>query len=138
MDQHFLHNFFFNLIVFRRKDSTQVIGNFDIMPGEKAYNLVLDCLATEEQLQLYGYPRPSIKAGKAKMYTTKPLLPPGRENERYCARCAKAFSLDVYEEICIDECNYHPKSAGFKRGSADNFHYCCQLPAGTPVSFNLK
>lgn len=112
-----------------------MIGNFDIMPGEKAYKLVLDCIATEEQLQTYGFPRPSTKPGKAKMYTTKPLLPPNRENERYCARCAKVFNLDKFDDICIDECNYHPKSAGFRRGSADNFHYCCQLPAGTPVRF---
>lgn len=103
------------------------------MPGEKAYKLVLDCIATEEQLRAYGFPRPSSKPGKAKMYTTKPLLPPNRENERYCARCAKVFNLDKFDDICIDECNYHPKSAGFRRGSADNFHYCCQLPAGSPV-----
>uniref|UniRef100_A0A336LED7 CSON004167 protein n=1 Tax=Culicoides sonorensis TaxID=179676 RepID=A0A336LED7_CULSO len=115
-----------------KTDKNQSIGNFDIMPGEKAYNLVLECIATEEQLRQYGFPRPSSKPGKAKMYKPQPPLPPNRENERYCARCSKVFHLDKYDEICIDECNYHPKSAGFRRGSADNFHYCCQLPAGSP------
>lgn len=112
-----------------KKDNTQTIGNFDIMPGEKAYKLVLECIATEEQLKQYGYPRG--EPGHVKIYSNRPPLPPNKD-ERYCCRCSKVFSLDVYEQICVDECNYHPKSAGFRRGSADNFHYCCQQPAGSP------
>lgn len=98
------------------------------MPGEKAYKLVLECVASEDQLREYGYPRGV--PGNVRMYTNKRLLPPNRD-ERFCVRCSKIFSLEMFDEIHVDACNFHPKSSGFRRGSADNWHYCCQQPAGT-------
>lgn len=77
-----------------------------------------------------GYPRPTDKPGQAKFFTSAKLKP-RRPNERYCSRCSKLFTLDTYDEPSIDECNFHPKSTGYRRGFADNLHRCCQQPAGT-------
>ncbi|TMW47644.1 hypothetical protein DOY81_007280 [Sarcophaga bullata] len=104
---------------------------FDKLPGEKAFEMVYDLRLTEEQLVANGFPRPGKRPGTAVIQCTKPMRRPN-DTERYCSRCGKVFNLQMYDEVCIDECNYHPKSTGYRRGFADNHHRCCQQPAGTP------
>ncbi|CAD7091919.1 unnamed protein product [Hermetia illucens] len=104
----------------------------DKLPGTKAYELVAECCMTEEQLVENGYPRPGPKPGTAIIKETRTKVKPPNANERYCSRCSKLFDLSIYDEEAKDECNYHPKSTGYRRGFADNLHRCCQQPAGTP------
>lgn len=85
------------------------------MPSSKAYELVLECILTEQQLKDNGYPRPSGTKGKAKLYASRFSKPP-HENERYCSRCSTIFKLDIYDEPAVDMCNYHSKSTGYRRG----------------------
>ncbi|XP_037808510.1 RNA exonuclease 1 homolog, partial [Lucilia sericata] len=103
---------------------------FDKLPSDKAYEMVYDLRLTEEQLVANGYPRSGMKPGTAKIQCTKPMRRPN-DTERYCSRCGKVFNLQMYDEVCVDECNYHPKGTGYRRGFADNHHRCCQQPAGT-------
>lgn len=88
---------------------------FDKLPGEKAFEMVYDLRLTEEQLVANGFPRPGKKPGTAVIQCTKPMRRPN-DTERYCSRCGKVFNLQMYDEVCIDECNYHPKSTGYRRG----------------------
>ncbi|XP_053946451.1 RNA exonuclease 1 homolog isoform X2 [Anastrepha ludens] len=104
---------------------------FDKLPGDKAYDMVQELCLTEEQLVSNGFPRPGKGPGLAVITSAKPSRRPN-DDERYCSRCGKVFNLKIYEEVCVDECNYHPKSAGYRRGFADNHHRCCQQPTGTP------
>lgn len=79
-----------------------------------------------------GYPRPGLRSGHAIIKNTYRNHPrPNNKSERYCSRCSKQFKLESYDLPSVDECNYHPKSTGFRRGHADNLHRCCQQPAGT-------
>ncbi|KAJ6637931.1 RNA exonuclease 1 like [Pseudolycoriella hygida] len=103
----------------------------DTVSGEKAFEMIYDVRMTEEQLRENGYPRSGSKNGMAKIYKTPPATP-NSLTDRYCRRCGKIFSLEHYDEKAVDECNYHPKSPGFRRGFADNAHRCCQQPAGSP------
>lgn len=73
----------------------------------------------EEQMRENGYPRPGNKNGMAKIYKAPPAAP-NSITDRYCRRCGKVFSLEHYDENAVDECNYHPKSPGFRRGK-----FCC-------------
>ncbi|XP_073814969.1 uncharacterized protein [Musca autumnalis] len=117
-----------------KTDSTLSGGSnepFDKLPSDKAYDMVFELRLTDEQLVSNGYPRPGIKPGTATIQCTKPMRRPN-ETERYCSRCGKVFNLTIYEQVCVDECNYHPKSTGYRRGFSDNYHRCCQQPAGTP------
>ncbi|XP_058821536.1 RNA exonuclease 1 homolog [Topomyia yanbarensis] len=104
--------------------------NIDTAPSTVAYKMIYECILTEEQLQMNGFPRATETPGKAKMYTPKPSRPPN-ENERYCSRCSKVYNLDIYDEPAVDSCNYHNKSTCYRRGFADNMHSCCQQPAGS-------
>ncbi|KAG4075880.1 hypothetical protein HA402_003706 [Bradysia odoriphaga] len=103
----------------------------DAVSGEKAFEMIYDVRITEEQMRENGYPRPGHRNGMAKIYKAPPAAP-NSSTDRYCRRCGKMFSLEHYDEIAVDECNYHPKSPGFRRGFADNAHRCCQQPAGSP------
>lgn len=71
---------------------------------------------TEEQMRENGYPRPGSKNGMAKIYKAPPAAP-NSITDRYCRRCGKIFSIEHYDEKAVDECNYHPKSPGFRRGT---------------------
>lgn len=114
-----------------RSDASDGNEPFDKLPGDKAYDMVYELRLTEEQLTSNGFPRPGNGPGIAIITSTRPSRRPNVD-ERYCSRCGKVFNLKIYDEICVDECNYHPKSAGYRRGFADNHHRCCQQPAGTP------
>ncbi|XP_017119236.1 RNA exonuclease 1 homolog [Drosophila elegans] len=117
-----------------KKDKLGSLGNgepFDALDAEKAYEMVFDLRLTEEQLVENGYPRPGEKRGSAIIRACRPNRRPN-QSERYCSRCGKVFSLDIYEHKGFDMCNYHPKSTGYRRGFTDNQHRCCQQPAGTP------
>ncbi|XP_017035151.1 RNA exonuclease 1 homolog [Drosophila kikkawai] len=104
---------------------------FDALDPQKAYEMVFDLRLTDEQLVENGYPRPGAKRGSAVIRACRPNRRPN-ESERYCSRCGKVFSLDIYDRHGADMCNYHPKSTGYRRGFTDNQHRCCQQPAGTP------
>ncbi|KAH8251692.1 hypothetical protein KR038_004732 [Drosophila bunnanda] len=104
---------------------------FDALDPQKAYKMVFDLRLTDEQLVENGYPRPGAKRGSAVIRACRPNRRPN-ESERYCSRCGKVFSLDIYDRHGADMCNYHPKSTGYRRGFTDNQHRCCQQPAGTP------
>lgn len=120
-------NFCFN----RKKDvSGGSISTVDNVSSTKAYELVLECVANEEQLLANGYPRAGAQPGKP-IITAANKPKRHRDEERYCSRCSKIFNLDCYDEQAVDQCNYHPKGTGFRRGFADNYHHCCQQPAGT-------
>lgn len=102
----------------------------DNAPSTVAYKMIYECILTEEQLQTNGFPRATDAPGKAKIFKAKPARPPNEE-ERYCSRCSKVFSLETYDEPAVDSCNYHAKSTCYRRGFADNLHSCCQQPSGT-------
>jgi len=75
------------------------LGNgepFDALDAEKAYKMVFDLRLTEEQLVENGYPRPGDKRGSAVIRACRPNRRPNQK-ERYCSRCGKVFSLDIYE-----------------------------------------
>ncbi|XP_011181014.1 RNA exonuclease 1 homolog [Zeugodacus cucurbitae] len=114
-----------------RSDASDGNEPFDKLPGDKAYKMVYELRLTEAQLTSNGFPRPGNGPGNAVITSTRPSRRPNAA-ERYCSRCGKVFNLKIYDEICVDDCNYHPKSAGYRRGFADNHHRCCQQPAGTP------
>lgn len=109
---------------------------FDTIASSKAYGMVAECILTEDQLKENGYPRPHPeKRGHATIegfYRQSDKVKPKNDWERFCQRCSKLFPLSSYEAPATDECNYHPKGTGFRRGFADNYHRCCQQPAGTP------
>ncbi|CAO1421804.1 unnamed protein product [Diamesa tonsa] len=118
-------------------DNKQKLGNsdsslmtIDNCTSTQAYELVYECILTEEQLRSNGYPRPGPANGWATMFTTKMSKPP-KSDERYCSRCHKIFNMDIYDEPQKDLCNFHAKRSGFRRGFADNLYYCCQQPSGT-------
>ncbi|XP_020799645.1 RNA exonuclease 1 homolog [Drosophila serrata] len=104
---------------------------FDALNPQKAYEMVFNLRLTDEQLVENGYPRPGAKRGSAVIRASRPNRRPN-ESERYCSRCGKVFSLNIYDRHGADMCNYHPKSTGYRRGFTDNQHRCCQQPAGTP------
>ncbi|EDV91027.1 RNA exonuclease 1 homolog [Drosophila grimshawi] len=104
---------------------------FDSLCAEKAYEMVYDLHLTDEQLVENGYPRPGPGRGTAVIRACRPNRRPN-ETERYCTRCGKVFNLSIYDTKCVDMCNYHAKSTGYRRGFTDNQHRCCQQPAGTP------
>ncbi|XP_059612326.1 RNA exonuclease 1 homolog isoform X2 [Phlebotomus argentipes] len=117
-----------------RTDSTSSGSSFDSIASSKAYDLAAECILTEEQLKENGFPRPGNYKGHATICKTyqKHHLNPPNPDERYCSRCSKLFNISCYDYTRVDECNYHPKSTGFRRGFADNLHRCCQQTAGTP------
>ncbi|XP_030369608.1 RNA exonuclease 1 homolog isoform X2 [Scaptodrosophila lebanonensis] len=117
-----------------KKDRLSSTGSgepFDALSGEKAYKMVYELRLTEQQLVENGYPRPGVGRGTAVIKACRPNRRPN-ETERYCSRCGQIFNLNIYERKCVDLCNYHPKSTGYRRGFTDNHHRCCQQPAGTP------
>lgn len=107
---------------------------FDTISGTRAYDLVAECCLTEPQLVENGFPRPGPRPGQAIIEGVykRDERKPRRESERYCQRCGKTFDISSYDKPAKDECNYHPKGTGYRRGFADNQHRCCQQPAGTP------
>lgn len=113
-------------------NSESSLVTIDNCSSSKAYELVTECILTEQQMKENGFPRMGSSPGRAQIYTAKKPRPPnGKEGDNYCARCHKVFNVDIFEEPHYDMCNYHLKRSGFKRGSADNFYYCCQQPAGS-------
>lgn len=106
------------LIFTLRKTDSTLSGSsepFDKLPSDKAYDMVFELRLTEEQLTSNGYPRPADKPGTATIQCTKPMRRPN-DTERYCSRCGKVFNLSMYEQECVDECIYHPKGTGYRRG----------------------
>lgn len=81
--------------------------------------MIYELRLTEEQLEQNGFPRPGKKTGTAIIQRNKPMRRPN-DTERYCSRCGKIFNTSCYDEVCVDECNYHPKGAGYKRGELRN------------------
>lgn len=104
--------FFF---IYSKNDASAGGEPFDKLSSDKAYDMVYDLRLTEEQLVANGYPRTGKKPGTAKIQCTKPMRRPN-DTERYCGRCGKVFNLQMYDEVCVDECNYHPKGTGYRRG----------------------
>uniref|UniRef100_A0A6B2EG46 Putative rna exonuclease 1 n=1 Tax=Phlebotomus kandelakii TaxID=1109342 RepID=A0A6B2EG46_9DIPT len=128
------HNTSWSINKKTRTDSTSNGNSFDSIASSKAYDLAVECALTEDQLKENGFPRPGKWKGHAticKTYQNHHLKPPNPD-ERYCSRCSKLFNISCYDRPRVDECNYHPKSTGFRRGFADNQHRCCQQTAGTP------
>lgn len=92
--------------------STNIV---DTIASTKAYDLIAELCLTEEQLKNNGYPRAGPAPGMAAIFTSQKAAP-NNENDRYCRRCGKTFTLDHYDEECVDQCIYHPKSPAFRRG----------------------
>lgn len=100
-----------------RKPSTDGSTNIvDNVASSKAYEMIAELCLNEQQLQENGYPRSGSKPGIALIFKKQGAAPANPE-ERYCRRCGKVFKLDEFDEECIDRCNYHPKSPGFRRGN---------------------
>lgn len=81
--------------------------------------MIAELCLTEEQLKENGYPRKGKNPGSAiihKLQASKAT----NEHDRYCRRCGKIFNLSHYDDECVDQCNYHPKSPGFRRGRMQN------------------
>lgn len=107
---------------------------FDTIASAKAYEMVAECTLNEEQLKENGFPRQGTKPGQAIVegFYRREQPKPRNEDERYCQRCGKLFNIASHDLPAKDECNYHPKGTGYRRGFVDNQHRCCQQPAGTP------
>lgn len=100
----------------RKTDISGSSNIVDTLPSSKAYELIAELCLKEEQLRDNGYPRAGEKPGTAIICKAQSAVP-NNERDRYCRRCGKTFTLDQYDEECIDQCNYHPKSPGFRRGN---------------------
>ncbi|KAG5671566.1 hypothetical protein PVAND_001759 [Polypedilum vanderplanki] len=113
-------------------NSDSSLLTIDNCSSSQAYDLVADCLLTEQQLRENGFPRQTEIKGRAQFFTPKKAKPQnGRDDDYYCARCNKVFNVEIYDEVQRDLCNYHPKRSGYRRGHADNYYYCCQSIAGS-------
>lgn len=77
--------------------------------------MIAELCLNDEQLKENGYPRSGNKPGMAAIFKAQKATP-NNQNERYCRRCGKLFNFDHYDDECVDQCNYHPKSPGFRRG----------------------
>lgn len=107
----------------RKADASGSRNIIDAVSGEKAFEMIYDVRITEEQMRENGYPRPGNRNGMAKIYKSPPAAP-NSQTDRYCRRCGKVFSLEHFDEVAVDECNYHPKSPGFRRGKFNvNFYF---------------
>lgn len=114
------------------ENSESSLVTIDNCSSSQAYDLVHECVMTEEQLQENGYPRSGSSRGRACLHVPKKAIPQnGKVGDRYCARCHKVFNLDIYDSPQTDLCNFHLKRSGFRRGHADNLYYCCQSPSGS-------
>lgn len=78
--------------------------------------MIAELQLTEEQLRVNGYPRPGAKSGYAQIFKPQKGVT-HNEDDRYCCRCGKLYRLDHYDEECVDQCNYHPRRPGFRRGN---------------------
>lgn len=85
--------------------------------------MIAELCLTDDQLRDNGYPRCGGKSGVATIFNNRIKATPINENERYCRRCGSVFNFSEYDEDCVDRCNYHPKSPGFRRGN-----YCQYMP----------
>lgn len=79
--------------------------------------MIAELCMKDDQLHDNGYPRCGSKSGVAIIFNNRIKATPINENERYCRRCGNVFNFNEYDEECIDRCNYHPKSPGFRRGN---------------------
>jgi len=116
--QRLMHHFLLCLLNSYRRTDTSTIGNvdpFDRLPSSKAYEMVYDLRLTEKQLEENGFPRKGEGKGRA-IISNRKSSKPTKETERYCCRCGDLFSLAIYDKDCVDTCNYHPKTACYKRG----------------------
>lgn len=93
--------------------STNIVDN---VSSSKAYEMIAELCLTDDQLKENGYPRSGHKPGIAVIHK-KQAATPANPEDRYCRRCGKVYKLDEYDDNCIDRCNYHPKSPGFRRGN---------------------
>lgn len=113
-------------------NSDSSLLSIDNCPSSQAYELFKECILNEQQLRENGFPRSTDQNGRAQLFTPKKAKPQtGKEGDYYCSRCHNVFNTDIYDEPAIDLCNYHLKRSGYRRGTADNFYYCCSQPAGT-------
>lgn len=83
--------------------------------------MIAELCMNEEQLKENGYPRSGTKPGVATIdgaMHKKRSATPANAEQRYCRRCGQVFNLNEFDDDCIDRCNYHPKSPGFRRGKS--------------------
>lgn len=104
---------------FRKTNTSGSAYVIDTMASSKAYELIAELCMNEEQLQENGYPRSGTKPGMA-IINKAQRAAPSNEQDRYCRRCGKTYTLDHYDDECVDQCNYHPKKPGFRRGKKKN------------------
>lgn len=98
-------------------DHKKKIGNsnsslltIDNCSGAQAYNLVFDCVASEQQLREHGFPRTTETRGRAQFFVPQKARPQNaREGSYYCSRCQKIFNVDIYDEHHVDLCRYFAK-----------------------------
>lgn len=88
--------------------------------------MIAELCMTDVQLRDNGYPRCGAKPGVATIFNNRIKATPINENERYCRRCGNVFNFSEYDEECIDRCNYHPKSPGFRRGNYSKDTFNCR------------
>ncbi|KAL7026319.1 hypothetical protein ACKWTF_013852 [Chironomus riparius] len=113
-------------------ESESSLLTIDNCSSSQAYDLISECLLSEDQLRENGFPRSGVQRGQAQFYVPKKARPQnGKEGEYYCARCHNMYNVNIYDEHHVDLCVYHAKRSGYKRGHSDNYYYCCQSPAGT-------
>lgn len=108
--------YFLYQYIYRKTDSSGPQNIVDIVSSAKAYEMIAELQLNEEQLRENGYPRPGKKPGQAEIFKVQSATP-NNENDRYCRRCGKIYKLDHYDDICVDQCIYHAKSPGFRRGN---------------------
>lgn len=104
----------------KASDLTGSSNIIDNVSSSKAHEMIAELCITEEQLKENGFPRSGPKPGMATIYKPQNSFPTS-EDDRYCRRCGKLFKLSHYDDECVDQCNYHPKSPGFRRGG--NFFF---------------
>lgn len=93
-------------------DHKKKIGNsnsslltIDNCSGSQAYNLVAECVATEQQMKENGYPRTSEIRGKAQFFVPQKKKPQSaREGSYYCSRCQAIYNVEIYDEHHVDLC----------------------------------
>jgi RNA exonuclease 1 len=95
-------------------DHKKKIGNsnsslltIDNCTGEQAYNLVSECVASEQQMKENGFPRATEIRGKAQFFVPQKARPQNaREGSFYCSRCHSIFNVEIYDERHVDLCGY--------------------------------
>ncbi|XP_037943495.1 putative exonuclease GOR [Teleopsis dalmanni] len=85
-----------------------------------------------KQLEQNGFPRPGERAGMAKINLIRAKKNYVSQYERLCSRCGKLFNINMYDEQCVDECNYHAKGIGRFNNFTESLYRCCQNSMNSP------